>query len=446
MRSRLPKVLHPVCGRPLLHHVIEAARRAAAKRIICVLGAEADRVQESLSDMPVEIAIQEERLGTGHAVLQTRDLLKDHQGAVAILNGALPLLTAASIERLVTSLETEKSDLSILTAEHPESSDFGRLVRDGNGRIQRIVEYHDATPEQRQIREVNVGAYALDAGLLFRTLDQVGNDNPKGEYYLTNIVQLILADGGSVSAAAVDEKGESEGVNSRADLARAEMALQRRIAEYWMLQGVTIENPAATYIGADVTIGNDSVLGAGVNLRGKTRVGSGCRIDAGSFIEDSTIGDNAWIKPGCVIEESHFGADCVTGPNAHFRPNSVLSDGCRVGNFVEVKNSSLGAGTKADHLSYIGDADIGSGVTFACGAITVNYDGRQKQRTTIGDGAFIGCNANLIAPVVIESQGYVAAGSTITDGVPPRALAVARQRQRNIEGWWDKHFGDDSDD
>ena len=446
MRSKLPKVLHPVCGRPLLRHVIEAARDAGAKRIVCVLGAGSDQVQEALADTPIEVAIQEERLGTGHAVLQARELLSGHNGPVAIVNGDLPLLTGDSIARLVASLDHDKSDLAILTAEHPVSSDFGRILRDSSGRLERIVEYHDATPEIREIREVNVGVYAVAGELLFSTLDRVGNDNPKGEYYLTDIVELILTSSGAVSTAAVGERDESEGVNSRLDLSRAEQALQRRLAEHWMREGVTLENPGATYIGAEVSIGNDTVLGAGVSLRGRTRVGSGCRIDAGSYIEDSTIGDNVWIKPGCVIEESLLGADCVSGPNAHFRPNSVLNDGCRVGNFVEIKNSTLGAGTKADHLSYIGDADVGSGVTFACGAITVNYDGIRKQRTTVGDGAFIGCNANLIAPVVIESQAYVAAGSTITDGVPPRTLAVARQRQRNIEGWWDRHFGDDADD
>ena len=443
MRSKQPKVLHPVCGRPILAHAVATSRELGATRIVCVVGNGEAQVREALAGEPVEFVVQSERLGTAHAVLQAREFLADHQGAVLVMYGDHPLFRAASFSELIDAYREQSADLAMLVAEYPDRSDFGRIVRGPDGKLERIVEHHDASPEIRALREVNLGVYLIQSELLLRLLARIGNDNDKGEYYLTELVPLVLEDAGNVITSTIADWDESLGVNSRVDLARAESVMRQRIAERWMLHGVTIEDPGHTYIDADVEIGSDTVLAPGVCLRGTTRLGSGCRIDAGAVVENSTLGDGVWLKPHCHVEESELGNGCIAGPSAHFRPNSKLAEDVRVGNFVEVKNSNLGRGTKADHLSYIGDADVGERVTFACGAITVNYDGREKHRTTVGDGAFVGCNANLIAPITIEARAYVAAGSTITQEVPSKALAVGRARQRNIDGWWDRKFGDD---
>jgi bifunctional UDP-N-acetylglucosamine pyrophosphorylase/glucosamine-1-phosphate N-acetyltransferase len=443
MRSKQPKVLHPVCGRPILAHAVATSRELGATRIVCVVGNGEAQVREAVADEPVEFVVQNERRGTAHAVLQARELLANHQGAVLVMYGDHPLFRAASFSALIDAYREQNADLALLVAEYPDRSDFGRIVRGPDGKLERIVEHHDASPEIRALREVNLGVYLIQSELLLRMLERIGNDNEKGEYYLTELVPLVLEDAGNVITSTVSDWDESLGVNSRVDLARAESVMRQRIAERWMLHGVTIESPDHTYIDADVEIGPDTVLAPGVCLRGTTRLGSGCRIDAGAVVENSTLGDGVWLKPHCHVEESELGNGCIAGPSAHFRPNCRLAEDVRVGNFVEVKNSTLGRGTKADHLSYIGDADVGEKVTFACGAITVNYDGRLKHRTTVGDGAFVGCNANLIAPIKIAARAYVAAGSTITQEVPSKALAVGRARQRNIDGWWDRKFGDD---
>jgi bifunctional UDP-N-acetylglucosamine pyrophosphorylase/glucosamine-1-phosphate N-acetyltransferase len=314
-------------------------------------------------------------------------------------------------------------------------------VRDARGAVQRIVEERDADAATRALREVNLNAYLARGPYLFEALAKIGNHNAQGEYYLTDLVEIALATGGRVVTAAAPDPQETLGVNDRAQLADAERALRRRINLRWMRDGVTLVDPEHTYIDVDCEIGADTRIEPGVSLRRGTVVGSRCRIDAGVVIEASRLGDGCWIKPHCWLEESALGADCIVGPSAHFRPNVELGPGCRIGNFVEIKNSRIGAGTKADHLSYIGDADVGERVTFACGAITVNYDGRHKHRTTIGDDAFVGCNANLIAPIAIEARAFVAAGTTVTEPVPGGALALGRARQRNVPGWRDRKFG-----
>lgn len=446
MRSRTPKVLHPVCGRSIIRHAVTTARSAGAGRVLCVIGNGEQEVRAALEEDGVEIAVQSERLGTGHAVQQTAELLGNHNGPVLVMYGDHPLFQPESYARLYETYRTESADLALLVGSYPDQSDFGRIVRGPDGKLERIVEYHEASDEIRALREVNLGVYLLSRELLFRVLARVGNDNAKSEYYLTDIVELILEDGGTVASAPIGSWDEALGINSRVDLANAEAVMRRRIAERWMLAGVTFRDPAHSYVDADVTIGADSVIGPGVSLRGRTKLGEGCRIDEGVMIENSEIGDGVWLKPHCTIEDSQVGRDCVIGPSAHFRPNTRLMDEVRIGNFVEVKNSTIGRGSKADHLSYIGDADLGEGVTFACGAVTVNYDGQKKHRTTVGDGAFVGCNANLIAPLVVQARSYVAAGSTITSEVPSGALSVARARQRNIEGWYQRRFGKGEDE
>jgi len=445
MRSKRPKVLHELCGRAVLEHAVHAAAGLEPTRTVCVVGSGEAQVRERLADAPVEFAAQTERLGTGHAVLQTRDLLAGHDGPVLVFYADHPLFRSETLSGLIDAWRESSDGVAVLVGEYPEQSDMGRIVRGPDGRLERIVEFHDATPEVRALREVNLGVYALDRALLFALLDRVDNQNAKGEYYLTDIVPLALAEGREVVTATLGDWDEAMGINSRADLADAERVVRRRIARHWMREGVTLEDPDHAYIGTDVTIGADTTLGPGAALRGRTVVGAGCRIDSGVVVADSRIGDGVWLKPNCTIDQSELADGCIAGPSANLRPGTRLAESVRIGNFVEVKNSIIGRGTKADHLSYIGDADVGEDVTFACGAITVNYDGRKKTRTTVGDGVFVGCNANLIAPVTIEPRSYVAAGSTITQTVPGGALAVARGRQRNVEGWMERKFGNRED-
>jgi bifunctional UDP-N-acetylglucosamine pyrophosphorylase/glucosamine-1-phosphate N-acetyltransferase len=440
MRSRLPKVLHPVCGRPLVRYPIRLARELGAARVVLVVGEDEARIRAALQDDDVSIVRQAEPLGTAHAALQARAALEDHGGPILITYGDHALWRASTFAALLEAFRARSADLAILTAELPDAAAYGRIVRGPDGEVARIVEARDASPELRAIREGNMGVYVVAGKLLFPALSRVKNQNEKREYYLTDLVEQFLADGRRVTSARAPDWEESLGINDRADLAESERLLRRRLASHWMREGVSIVDPERTYLDADVEIGPDARLEPGVELRGRTRVGAGCRISAGSVLDDSVLGDDCWIKPHCWLEGATLGARCTVGPSAHLRPGARLADDVRVGNFVEVKNSSLGAGTKADHLAYVGDADVGAGVTIGCGAITVNYDGEKKSRTTIGDGAFVGCNSNLIAPVTIEAGAYVAAGSTITSRVPEGALAVARDRQRNIAGWRARRF------
>lgn len=442
MRSRLPKVLHTVCGRPILLHALELGRELGARRRVVVVGSGEDRVREAVHGMDVELVRQSEQLGTGHAALQAREALADHDGPVIVMNGDHPLYRARTFQALLDVWAQKKAGLAILVTNMPDPSGYGRVLRDAGGRVARIVEENECSDTMKRISEVNLGGYVADARTLFELLSRVRNDNAKGEYYLTDVVEIALATGRTVESASAEDWCESMGINTRVELARAEALLRERIAERLMLAGVTLRDPASTWIEVDVEIGEDTEIAGGVVIRAGSRIGSGCRIDPGVVIETSVIGDDVHLKPGCFIESSRIGNGCEVGPNAHLRPGADLRDDVRVGNFVEIKNSVLGRGTKADHLSYIGDTDVGEGVTIGCGAITVNYDGAKKHRTTIGDRAFVGCNSNLIAPVTIEAEAYVAAGSTITKPVPGGSLAVARGQQRNIEGWRKKRFGE----
>jgi bifunctional UDP-N-acetylglucosamine pyrophosphorylase/glucosamine-1-phosphate N-acetyltransferase len=442
MRSRLPKVLHPVCGRPILLHALELGRQLGAKRRVVVVGSGEEQVREAVRGMDVELVRQSEQLGTAHAALQARAALEGHEGPVIVMNGDHPLYRPSTFQGLVDVWERKRAGLAILVTDMPNPTGYGRVLRDSAGRVARIVEENECSDTMKRISEVNLGGYVADARTLFDLLSRVRNDNAKGEYYLTDVVELALASGLTVESARADDWCESVGINNKLDLARAEGLLRERIVDALMVAGVTLRDPDQTYIEVDVEIGEDTEIAAGVVIRAGSRIGSGCRIDPGVVIEKSTIGNDVHVKPGCFIEGSKIGNGCELGPNAHLRPGADLRDDVRVGNFVEIKNSVLGRGTKADHLSYIGDADVGEGVTIGCGAITVNYDGAKKHRTTIGDRAFVGCNSNLIAPVTIEAEAYVAAGSTITKPVPGGALAVARGQQRNIEGWRKKRFAE----
>jgi bifunctional UDP-N-acetylglucosamine pyrophosphorylase / glucosamine-1-phosphate N-acetyltransferase len=414
LNSRRPKVLHEVGGRPMLGFALEAVAGIGAKRCLVVVGFGAEAVQERFAGR-AEFVLQAEQRGTGHAVQICREPLADFEGDVLVLYGDTPLLRGETLAQMVEHKRRCAADLVLLSAPVDVP---GIVVRDAAGRVARVVEVPDATPDQLAISERNTGVYLLDAGLLWKLLERVDDRNAQGELYLTSIVEHAVGLGCRVEALALDDPDEALGVNTRAELAAAEKRMRERTMNRVMAAGVTIIDPASTYIDVDVEIGADTKIEPGCVIQGASRIGSGVH-----------------LKPGCMIESSRVGDDVEMGPNAHLRPNCVIGDGCRIGNFVEVKNSVFGPGVKADHLSYIGDADVGARASFGCGSVVVNYDGQKKHRTTVGERAFIGCNVNLVAPLVVEADTFVAAGSTITSDVPTGALGVARARQRNVEGW-----------
>lgn len=415
MKSRRAKVLHEICGVPLLGHVLRNAQALSPTRLIVVIGRDADEVERQFEGQ-AEFVLQAEQRGTGHAVLVAEPTLGDVQGDVLVLYGDTPLLRPETIQQMSEVKREKGADLLILTAH--EMTIPGIIVRDETGRVARVVEKQDATPAELEIPERNTGVYLFGADLLREGLAALEPNNAQGELYLTDIVGFAVSQGLTVEGLVIEDAEECLGINTRKELAEAARVMRGRVVDDLMAEGVSFIDPSSVYIDADVTIGRDSMIEPGVVITG-----------------NSVLGEGVHVKACCVIEESRLGADVVIGPSAHLRPGSVLGDGVKIGNFVEIKNSTLGPGAKAAHLGYIGDADVGAGVNFSCGAIVVNYDGYSKSRSTIGEGAFVGCNVNLVSPVEIEPHGFVAAGSTITKDVPRDALAVGRGRQRNIEGW-----------
>ncbi len=435
MKSELAKVLHPVAGRPMVCYPVAAAQDMGSERTIVIAGHQHDRVAAALEGFQVTIALQAEQLGSGHAVLMAGPELKGFAGDVLILCGDVPLITPATLDMFLAAHREGKACVSVLTVELDDPTGYGRILRSASGDLAGIVEHRDAHSEQRAVREINTGIYCCRAPFLFEALEKVKTDNDQGEYYLPDIVTIAGASGMKVQAVLTHDFAEVAGINDRADLAAAERAMQGRIMERHMAGGVTVVDPSATYIGADVLIGADTVLHPGTALRGATEIGSGCTIDMHCMIRDSKIGNGVEVQPGCVIEES-FVADAVRiGPFAHLRPQAVLEEGSHVGNFVEVKKSRIGRGSKANHLTYIGDADIGEGVNVGAGTITCNYDGKRKHRTVIEDNVFIGSNTALVAPVKVHKNAIIGAGSTITKNVAENALGVARGSQKNYENF-----------
>ena len=429
MKSKLYKVLHPVCGKPMVQHVVDQVSSLGFDEKVAVVGFGAEIVQEQLGDQ-VSYVIQEEQLGTGHAVMQAADILENKEGTTVVLCGDTPLLTAETIDQLLSCHANEGAKATILTAVADDPTGYGRIIRNDDGLVARIVEHKDATEEERATKEINTGTYCFDNAALFAALKQVGNDNAQGEYYLPDVIEILKNNGETISAYQTPSFDETIGVNDRVALAQAESILKRRVNEYWMKQGVTIVDSNNTYISTDAKIGRDTVLLPGTIIQGATTIGEDCQIGPHSEFKDSQIGNNTVIKHS-VVYNSEVGDNVNIGPFAHIRPDSVIGDDARIGNFVETKKATIGKGSKASHLSYIGDAEIGDNVNFSCGAVTVNYDGKNKYKTKIDDGAFIGCNANLIAPVTIGKNALVAAGSTITDDVPGESLSIARARQTN---------------
>jgi bifunctional UDP-N-acetylglucosamine pyrophosphorylase/glucosamine-1-phosphate N-acetyltransferase len=438
MKSALPKVLFEAAGLPLIEHVLRSADPLGAASTTIVVGHMPDAVRDGLRKRPgLQFALQDPQRGTAHALLQAEPFLAGKTGIVVMLSGDVPRLSTATLRRLVDSHVARGPAATHLTAVLDEPYGYGRIIRSGE-RIARIVEERDASPEERAIREINAGIYAFELGPLFDSLRAISTDNAQGEYYLTDLPKVYGRRGLPVEAMIVEDPSEVRGINSRAELAEVSAMMRQTKNEALMAAGVTIEDPASTYIGADVTVEPDTVIHPNVYLEGRTSIGAGCEIHANVRIVDSTIGDRVVINNFCVITRSRIASGAIVGPFAHLRPDSEVHEQAHVGNFVELKKTVLGRGSKANHLSYLGDAMIGSGVNVGAGTITCNYDGAKKHPTVIEDGAFIGSDTQLIAPVKVGQNAYVAAGSSITDDVPPGALAVARGRQVNKEGWVDK--------
>lgn len=433
MKSKLYKVLHPVCGKPMVEHVIDHISSLHTAQIVTIVGHGAEKVKGYLEGKS-EFALQEEQLGTAHAVMQAEALLGEKEGCTLVVCGDTPLIKSSTMEALVKYHEEQQAKATILTAYADQPDGYGRIIRGEDGMVEKIVEHKDATEEERQVKEINTGTYCFDNRYLFDTLKKVSNDNAQGEYYLPDVIEILKKAGETVAAYQTDDFNETLGVNDRVALSQAETIMRRRINEQHMRNGVTIISPENTFIGPDVSIGSDTVIHPGTVLKGRTVIGSECEIGPNSEIDNCQIGDETVIRHS-VAADSEVGSRVAIGPFAHIRPASAIGDEAKIGNFVEVKKTTFGKGSKASHLSYIGDAEVGSGVNLGCGSITVNYDGKNKALTKIEDDAFIGCNSNLIAPVTIGKGAYVAAGSTITDDVPGNALSVARARQVNKENY-----------
>lgn len=436
MKSGLVKVLHPVAGRPMIAWPVDAARNAGAAPLVLVIGHQANAVLHHFRDADdIRCCMQEEQLGTGHAVACARDALSGFSGTVLILCGDTPLLRTETLSQLIRFHRSQGSALTVLTAVLPDPDGYGRVVRDESGRVLGIVEQKDATPEQQAICEINSGIYCMEADFLFNNISKIDSNNAQKEFYLTDLVAMAAQQGLTCLALSTDDCGEIMGVNDRVQLAEAARILRRRINNDLMLSGVTIIDPEQTYIDHGVSIGPDTIIHPNCHLADGTAIGSGCEIEHGVSISGCRIGDDCHIKAGSVLEDAELRGDVAVGPMAHLRPGTILHDHVKIGNFVETKKAVMGKGSKASHLTYLGDAEIGSDVNIGCGTITCNYDGVNKHRTIIGDQVFIGSDVQLVAPVSVGRNSLVAAGTTVTQDVPPDSLAIARVPQVNKEGW-----------
>jgi bifunctional UDP-N-acetylglucosamine pyrophosphorylase / glucosamine-1-phosphate N-acetyltransferase len=436
MKSKLYKVLHPVCGKPMVQHVVDQVMKLNIQEVVTIIGHGAEMVQAQLGDSS-RYALQDQQLGTAHAVSQAQSLLEGKAGVTIVVCGDTPLIKAETMESLFKHHEELAAKATILTARIEDPTGYGRIIRNKKGLVEKIVEHKDASEEERKINEINTGTYCFDNFALFEALKNVSNENVQGEYYLPDVIEILKKQGEVVTAFQTDEFEETLGVNDRVALAEAERIMRGRTNAAHMRNGVTIIDPANTYIETEVEIGQDTVIYPGTMIKGKTVIGAKCQIGPNSEIVSCEIGAETVIRQS-VAHNSSIGAHVNIGPFAHIRPESAIQDEVKIGNFVEIKKAVFGKGSKASHLSYIGDAEVGSDVNIGCGSITVNYDGKNKFLTKIEDGVFIGCNSNLVAPVTIKKGAYVAAGSTITKDVPSEALSIARAQQVNKENYVQK--------
>jgi len=437
MHSSIPKVIHSLAGKPMVRYVVDAALEAGVQRVAVVVGNPSDEVRTALGerDRRISFCIQERPLGTGHAVLSAEKTLNGLEGTLLILNGDLPSLLPSTLRTFLDFHFQSGSPLTLLSAQVAEPGSYGRVVRNYNAEVARIVEATDASPEEKQIKEINAGIYCVQLSHLFRNLRLASSNNAQAEVYLTELVEILKRDHQKVAAYHHPDPEEVLGVNNRQELARATRTLFLRKATELMEAGVTILDPRSTYVETPVRVGRDTHLYPMTMLEGKTVIGENCRIGAGTRIADSVLGDSVEVLSHCVITQSRIGRGARIGPFAHLRPETELADDVRIGNFVETKKSRVGRGSKANHLAYLGDSEIGSGVNVGAGTITCNYDGEKKHKTILEDDVFIGSDSQMVAPVRVRKGAYVGAGSTITKEVPPFALAIARGRQVNIENW-----------
>ena len=430
MKSDKCKVMHEVLHKPMIGHIVESLRKANVDRIVVVVGHGAESVKEYLKD-GVEYALQEPQLGTGHAAMQA-EMLKEEKGDTIILCGDGPCIQSETILKV---FEANKDHAcSVVTAVLEDGARYGRIVRNEKNLVEKIVEAKDCSSEELEIKEINTGIFCFKNELLFEGLKEIKNNNAQNEYYLTDLVEIFNKKGLSVNAMVVDDVDETMGVNDRVDLAKAQKWLKQHVNKKHMMNGVTLIDPDNTYIDTEVSIGVDSVIYPNVHLEGNTVIGNNVTIFPNSYLRNAVIEDGAVIDSSKVVE-SKVGANSTVGPMSHLRNNTVVASNCRIGNFVEFKNTNFGEGSKCAHLTYVGDSDVGKGVNFGCGVVTVNYDGKNKFRTTIKDGAFIGSNCNLIAPVTIGENALLAAGSTITSSVEDGDMGIARSRQSIKKGY-----------
>lgn len=433
MKSKKTKILHEIYGKPMVQWVYQSVKDTGVDEIVLVIGRNSEEVKECMGNK-VSYAKQEEQLGTGHAVIQAQEYLKNKDGQVLIMYGDMPLVTSNTILRAVDYHKEKGNAVTIITADFDNPLGYGRIIRNNQNDVLEIVEDRDASFEQKKIKEINSGIYCFDIRALREALKELDNKNDQGEYYLTDTIKILINKGLKAGAIKIADKDELAGINDRIQLAEASKVLRKRILNKLMADGVTIIDPDSTYIDGEVEIGMDTIIYPSTIIKGNTKIGEDCIIGSGSRIENSKVGNKVEIKES-VILESCVDDDTKIGPFAYLRPGSNIGKNVKIGDFVEIKKSVIGDDTKISHLTYVGDAEVGKKVNLGCGVVVVNYDGEKKHKTIIGDNSFIGCNVNLISPVEVKNNAYVAAGSTITDEVPENSLAIARNRQVIKENW-----------
>ncbi|OXC28053.1 MULTISPECIES: bifunctional UDP-N-acetylglucosamine diphosphorylase/glucosamine-1-phosphate N-acetyltransferase GlmU [Lactobacillus] len=436
MKSKLYKVLHKVCGKTMVEHVVDAAQGVNPAEIVTIVGTGAGDVEKVLADKS-KFAFQEKQLGTGDAVMTAREELGDKDGATLVVTGDTPLFTTNTFNELFKYHAEKGNAATVLTAKAPNPFGYGRIIRDDQGNVLRIVEQKDGKPEELKVKEINTGVFCFDNKKLFEALKHVNNDNAQGEYYLTDVLEILRNSGERVGAYKMPDFSESLGVNDRIALAQATKTMQRRINEQHMRDGVSFIDPDTAYIDADVKIGNDTVIEGNVVIKGNTEIGSDCYITSGSRIVDSKIGNNVTVTSS-TVEEAEMDDNTDIGPNSHLRPKAIIRKGAHIGNFVEIKKAEIGENTKVGHLTYVGDATLGKDINIGCGTIFSNYDGVKKFHTNVGDHAFIGAGSTLIAPINVADHAFIAADTTVTKDVNKYDMAIGRGRQVNKPDYWHK--------